>query len=106
MCYILRTRSGISPGMALGFFWALGGLYFQACFCHSSGIQLSVAERRELYRFSADLAKVALRIAERYGTSGEKWSVYTSSLTHYTNVTGDNVQSRSSAFLLDGFRFR
>ena len=26
---ILRTRSGMSPGMALGFFWALGGLFFQ-----------------------------------------------------------------------------
>ncbi|KAF8912937.1 dual-domain HisK/Mak2 protein kinase [Gymnopilus junonius] len=30
------------------------------------------AERREMYRFSADLAKLALRIAERYGSSGEK----------------------------------
>jgi hypothetical protein len=39
--------------------------------------QLNVdpTERRELYRFSADLAKLALRIADRYGTSGEKWCV-------------------------------
>jgi hypothetical protein len=29
---ILRTRSGMSPGMALGFFWALGGLFFQGWF--------------------------------------------------------------------------
>lgn len=49
----LALRSGMSPGTALGFFWALG-------------------ERRTLYRFSADLAKLALRIAERHGGSGEK----------------------------------
>lgn len=29
---ILRTRFGMSPGMALGFFWALGGLFFQGLF--------------------------------------------------------------------------
>ncbi|KDR85277.1 hypothetical protein GALMADRAFT_218372 [Galerina marginata CBS 339.88] len=52
----LALRSGMAPGTALGFFWALG----------------ASAERRELYRFSADLAKLALRIAERYGSSGEK----------------------------------
>jgi hypothetical protein len=34
------------------------------------------AERRELYRFSADIAKLALRIAEKYGTPGEKWYAY------------------------------
>jgi hypothetical protein len=34
----------------------------------------AAAEGRELYRFSVDLAKLALRIAERHGTSGEKWS--------------------------------
>ena len=28
-----------------------------------------------MYRFSADLAKLALRIAERHGSSGEKWLV-------------------------------
>ncbi|KAF8167825.1 hypothetical protein B0H34DRAFT_645007 [Crassisporium funariophilum] len=52
----LALRSGMSPGTALGFFWALG----------------VAAERRELYRFSVDLAKLALRIAERHGSSGEK----------------------------------
>ncbi|KAF4623556.1 hypothetical protein D9613_002054 [Agrocybe pediades] len=52
----LALRSGMSPGTALGFFWALG----------------ASAERRELYRFSSDLAKLALRIADRYGSSGEK----------------------------------
>ncbi|PPQ63721.1 hypothetical protein CVT24_004301 [Panaeolus cyanescens] len=50
------SRSGMAPGTALGFFWALG----------------VAAEKRELHRFSADLAKLALQIAERYGTSGEK----------------------------------
>ncbi|KAJ3513116.1 hypothetical protein NLJ89_g3133 [Agrocybe chaxingu] len=50
----LALRSGMSPGTALGFFWALG------------------AERRELYRFSTDIAKLALRIADRHGSSGEK----------------------------------
>ncbi|KAF9473185.1 hypothetical protein BDN70DRAFT_997771 [Pholiota conissans] len=49
----LALRSGMAPGTALGFFWALG-------------------ERRELHRFSADLAKLAIRIAERHGSSGEK----------------------------------
>ncbi|KAG5220648.1 Ser-Thr histidine kinase [Salix suchowensis] len=44
------------PGTALGFFWALG----------------AAAERRELYRFSSDMAKLALRIADRHGTSGER----------------------------------
>ncbi|CAA7259981.1 unnamed protein product [Cyclocybe aegerita] len=51
----LALRSGMSPGTALGFFWALGA-----------------AERRELYRFSTDIAKLALRIADRHGSSGEK----------------------------------
>ncbi|KAI1786301.1 histidine kinase [Ganoderma leucocontextum] len=46
-------RGGMCPGTALGFFWALG-------------------ERRELFRFSADLGKLALRIADTYGTSFEK----------------------------------
>ncbi|OCH84424.1 histidine kinase [Obba rivulosa] len=52
----LALRSGMCPGTALGFFWALG----------------AAAERRELYRFSADLGKLALRIADMYGTSYEK----------------------------------
>ncbi|KAF9056453.1 histidine kinase [Panaeolus papilionaceus] len=52
----LALRSGMAPGTALGFFWALG----------------VAAEKRELHRFSADLAKLALQIAERHGSSGEK----------------------------------
>ncbi|KAJ3003995.1 hypothetical protein NUW54_g5022 [Trametes sanguinea] len=55
----LALRAGMCPGTALGFFWALG----------------AAAERRELYRFSADLGKLALRIADQYGTSFEKWCV-------------------------------
>ncbi|KAH6917111.1 dual-domain HisK/Mak2 protein kinase [Coprinopsis sp. MPI-PUGE-AT-0042] len=52
----LALRSGMSPGTALGFFWAIG----------------AAGERRELYRFSADIAKLALRIAEKHGNSAEK----------------------------------
>ena len=33
------------------------------------------AERKELYLFSTDLAKAALRIAEKHGSTGEKWYV-------------------------------
>ncbi|KAF9258589.1 dual-domain HisK/Mak2 protein kinase [Marasmius fiardii PR-910] len=49
-------RFGLSPGTALGMFWALGG----------------AAERRELYRFSVGLGKLALRIAELHGNSSER----------------------------------
>lgn len=42
------------------------------CYSHFSS---AAAERRELYRFSADLGKLALRIAEKYGSSSEKWFV-------------------------------
>ncbi|KAK7029643.1 Chk1 protein kinase [Paramarasmius palmivorus] len=52
----LALRSGITPGTALGVFWALGG----------------AAEKRELYRFSTGLGKLALRIAEQHGTNSEK----------------------------------
>lgn len=34
---------------------------------------IGAAERRDLYRFSSDLAKLALRIADVHGSSGEKW---------------------------------
>jgi hypothetical protein len=34
---------------------------------------LAAAERRGLYRFSVDLAKLALRIADKHGNSSEKW---------------------------------
>ncbi|KAH7929368.1 dual-domain HisK/Mak2 protein kinase [Leucogyrophana mollusca] len=52
----LALRSGMSPGTSLGFFWAL----------------VAAAERRELYRFAADLGRLALRIAYIYGGSMEK----------------------------------
>ena len=35
---------------------------------------LAAAERRELYRFSADLGKLALHLADQYGSNHEKWS--------------------------------
>ncbi|KAG2023171.1 atypical/HisK protein kinase [Coprinopsis cinerea AmutBmut pab1-1] len=72
----LALRSGMAPGTALGFFWALG------------------AERRELYRFSADLAKLALRIADKYGNSAEKCRAQ---VLYCSMVSGfDNVHMRSS----------
>jgi hypothetical protein len=46
----------MAPGTALGFFWALG----------------VAAERRELYRFSTDMGKLALSIADKHGSTGEK----------------------------------
>jgi len=52
----VALRSGMCPGTAIGFFWALG----------------AAAERRELYRFSADLGKLGLRIAEIHGSNAEK----------------------------------
>lgn len=65
---------GCHPGLP----WVSFGLWEVrlnglAEFFHSH-ISIS-SERRELYRFSADLAKLALRIAERHGSSGEKWFV-------------------------------
>ncbi|KAF6766466.1 dual-domain HisK/Mak2 protein kinase [Ephemerocybe angulata] len=74
----LALRSGMAPGTALGFFWALG----------------AAAERRELYRFSSDLAKLALRIAETHGSSSEKCR---SQLLYCSMVSGfDNVHLRSN----------
>lgn len=66
-------RSGMAPGTALGFFWALGGLSHFGNFSSLLNMAKVAAERKELYRFSTDIAKLALRIAERYGSSGEKW---------------------------------
>lgn len=34
------------------------------------------AERKELYLFSTNIAKVALRIAEKHGSTGEKWYAF------------------------------
>lgn len=66
----------MSPGTALGFFWALVGVYREclsaiACLVTSA----AAAERKELYRFSVDLGKLALRIAERHGTNADRWHV-------------------------------
>jgi hypothetical protein len=68
----------VDLGCHLGLPWVSFGLwevhptgvseFFHSYISRSSG-------RRELYRFSADLAKLALRIAERHGSSGEKWFV-------------------------------
>jgi len=52
----LALRHGMSPGTTLGFFWALG----------------AAAEKRELYRFSVDLGKLALKIADKHAQSGDK----------------------------------
>lgn len=64
------------PGTAIGFFWALGG-WLSCEYSTSSSLnvifQTAAAERREFYRFSADLGKLGLRIAETHGTSAEKW---------------------------------
>ncbi|CDO70926.1 hypothetical protein BN946_scf184829.g34 [Trametes cinnabarina] len=74
----LALRAGMCPGTALGFFWALG----------------AAAERRELYRFSADLGKLALRIADQYGTSFEKCRAL---LLFSIMVSGfDNVHIRAN----------
>ncbi|OBZ79765.1 Peroxide stress-activated histidine kinase mak2 [Grifola frondosa] len=79
----LALRSGMCPGTALGFFWALG----------------AAAERRELFRFSADLGKLALRIAEQYGTSFEKCRAL---LLFSAMVSGfDNVHIRANLARLE-----
>lgn len=69
----LALRSGMCPGTALGFFWALG----------------AAAERRELYRFSTDLGRLALRIADDFGTSYEKCRalvLFSSMVSGFDNV--------------------
>ncbi|EPQ61132.1 hypothetical protein GLOTRDRAFT_113578 [Gloeophyllum trabeum ATCC 11539] len=84
----LALRSGMSPGTSLGFFFALA----------------AAAERRDLYRFSADLGKLALRIADRYGTSLEKCR---SQVLFCAMVSGyDNVHIRTNISRLDqGMKF-
>lgn len=52
----VALKSGMSPGTAIGFFWAIG----------------AAAERKEMYRFSVDLARLALDIAELHGGNMEK----------------------------------
>ncbi|KAF8213626.1 hypothetical protein K438DRAFT_1902622 [Mycena galopus ATCC 62051] len=74
----LALRSGMSPGTAIGFFWALG----------------AAAERKELYRLSVDLAQVALKIVERHGGSGDKCRAH---LLYSAMVSGyDNVHIRAN----------
>lgn len=79
----LALRSGMSPGTALGVFWALG----------------AAAERKELYRFSVDLGRLALRIAERHGTNADRCR----SLVMYCSMVSayDNVHIRSNLPRLD-----
>ncbi|KAI0005369.1 hypothetical protein BJV74DRAFT_875326 [Russula compacta] len=79
----LCGSSGMSPGTALGFFWALG----------------AAAERKELYRFSVDLGRLALRIAERHGTNADRCR----SLVMYCSMVSayDNVHIRSNLSRLE-----
>ncbi|KAI0028278.1 histidine kinase [Vararia minispora EC-137] len=72
------TAHGMSRGTSLGFLFALE----------------AAAERRELYRFSADLGKLALRISERFGSSSEKCR----SLVLFSAVVSgyDNTHIRSN----------
>jgi hypothetical protein len=67
----------MSPGTALGFFWALAGVYHDGLSAITSCLVTSAAaaERKELYRFSVDLGKLALRIAECHGTNADRWHV-------------------------------
>lgn len=46
----------------------------------------AAAERKELYRFSVDLGKLALRIAERHGTNADRWYVPLAWLSSVLNV--------------------
>ena len=75
----LPHSSGVCSGTALGFFWALSGKIPFSSFqdVYAAHTPEAAAEKRELYRFSADLGKLALRIADQYGTSLEKWYVVT-----------------------------
>ncbi|KAJ7124823.1 hypothetical protein C8R43DRAFT_1090617 [Mycena crocata] len=68
-----KNESGMSPGTAIGFFWALG----------------AAAERKDLYRLSVDLAQVALKIAEKHGGSADRCRahvLYCSMVSGYDNV--------------------
>ncbi|KAJ7748524.1 hypothetical protein DFH07DRAFT_747280 [Mycena maculata] len=76
----LALRSGMSPGTALGFFWALG----------------AAAERKDLYRLSVDLAQVALKIADLHGGSGDKCRAH---VLYCAMVSGyDNVHIRANVY--------
>ncbi|KAG1716795.1 hypothetical protein ID866_393 [Astraeus odoratus] len=81
-------RSGISPGTSLGFFWVTG----------------AAAEKRELFKFSVDLGKLALRFAYLHGGSREKCRatvLYAALVAPY-----DNVHIRHTIPLLeDGLKY-
>ena len=51
----------------------------------------AAAERKELYRFSVDLGKLALRIAERHGTNADRWYVSLAWLSSIPNSLIPNV---------------
>ncbi|KAI6045151.1 STKc type histidine kinase [Pisolithus marmoratus] len=88
MTITLALRFGISPGTSLGFFWAIG----------------AAAEKRELFKFSVDLGKLALRIAYLHGGGMEKCRatvLYTALVAPY-----DNVHMRHTIPLLeDGLKY-
>jgi hypothetical protein len=66
----------MSPSTGIGFFWALGGVTMLSVWPTYHILLTSgsaAAGRREMYRFSVDLAKLALDIAELHGGSKEKW---------------------------------
>jgi hypothetical protein len=75
----LALRSGLSPGSGVGIMWCLGGnisRLFQDEFrvwVADRTAFAAAAERRELYRFSADLGKLALRVAGLHGSAAEQW---------------------------------
>ncbi|KAL4069355.1 STKc type histidine kinase, partial [Scleroderma citrinum] len=83
-----RVIFGISPGTSLGFFWATG----------------AAAEKRELFKFSVDIGKLALRIAYMHGGSMEKCRatvLYAALVAPY-----DNVHMRHTIPLLeDGLKY-
>ncbi|KAF7784549.1 hypothetical protein Agabi119p4_714 [Agaricus bisporus var. burnettii] len=58
-CIQIILTGGMVPGVASGIFWTVPG----------------TAERRGLYRFAVDLGRLALEIADRRGTMGEKCRV-------------------------------
>jgi hypothetical protein len=62
---------GCRPAQGSAFFlhWRVSRVYHHGII----SIKNFIVERRQLYRFSADLGKLALRISERFGTSSEKW---------------------------------
>jgi len=69
----------MSPGTALGFFWALTGVHRKRLSVITPlTTSAAAAERKELYRFSVELGKLALRISELHGTNADRWYAPTS----------------------------